>query len=231
MSMNSNIQPFGSGIVRAAGSFERRRMGYSSTMERPSTTALAIWVTVQLAALGLSAMRVMFWAHEPQDSEQFALCLMLATQVGLAALIFPALLNNAVSLVGALVSGFAMAELASFLANAGSQSLIAAAVYVSLWLVSLSLVAQVLRSQRSKLLSSGVAVLIALGGVILVYLREEFGNGGSSMPQSARAIFGPIMGAISLTIPENTHAGIWTEMGILLVAAALIHLVFKKRSA
>jgi hypothetical protein len=198
-------------------------------MEKPSTTALAIWVTAQLAVLGLSSMRVMFWAREPQDSEQFALCLMLATQVGLAALIFPVLLNNAISLVGALVSGFTMAALASFLSSAGSHALIAGTVYVGLWLVALSLVAQSLRCQRVRLLASGAAALLALGGPLLVYLREEFVNGGPSMSQTTRALFGPVMGGISLTIPDRTGIGVWAEMGILLLGAALAHLTLKKR--
>jgi hypothetical protein len=222
MSTNPNIHSFRTLADRPTGNFRPSRVGSSST------TALAIWVTVQLAALGFSSLRVMLWAREPLNSEQFALSLMLAVQIGLSAMIFPTLVSDSISLGAAILSASAMGELASFLAS--GESFVAGAIYVAIWLIALSLVARSLRDPREQLIAAAAAALFALGGPILVYLREEFANGRASLPQSSTAAFGPIFGALSLKNPNDGSRVAWIELGIFFVLALVFCLMRSKGS-
>jgi hypothetical protein len=190
-----------------------------SGINGPVAAALAVWLGVQVAALGLSALRVRFWARSPLAGEQLGLFVMLAAQVGTASLLFPLLLNNLRSTLIAVATAWPFAELAAFLADVRGSRWIAGEVYVSVWLVTLYLWSGVLRNSWARLFATAVAAMLSLGGPVLWYLHSEFGNGGQITSESP-AWFGPIAGAISLTIPDSIdHA--WKLPAMLFASGAI----------
>jgi hypothetical protein len=191
-----------------------------SGMNGPVAAALAVWLGVQVTALGLSALRVRFWARSPLAGEQLGLFVMLAAQVAAASLLFPVLLQNRRSAIIAMLTAWPFAELAAFLADAPRNRWIAGEFYVSVWLVTLYLWAGVLRISWQRLMATAVAAVLSLGGPMLWYLHSEFGNGGQTASESP-ASFGPIAGAISLSIPDSmNHA--WKLPAILFASGALV---------
>jgi hypothetical protein len=176
----------------------------NSRINGPVAAALAVWLGVQVTALGLSALQVRFWARSPLAGEQLGLFFMLAAQVAAASLLFPLLLNNLRSTLIAVVTAWPFAELAAFLADVRESRWIVGEVYVSIWLVTLYLWSGVLRNSWSRLLATALAAMLSLGGPMLWYLHSEFGNGGQTVSESP-ASFGPIAGAISLSIPDSMN--------------------------
>jgi hypothetical protein len=176
--------------------------------------ALAAWLGVQVLALGLGAGRVMLWARSPGAGEQLSLFIMLAVQIGVSSLLFPLLLANWRVALIAVVTAWPFAELAGFLADASGREWMGGELYVSIWLVSLYLWAKILRDSWGAVFGAAVAGLVSLGGPVLWYLRSEFGNGGR-MDFGGSAMFGPIMGAFSLIIPESGMKG-WAFLSVFL---------------
>ncbi|MGD0463584.1 MAG: hypothetical protein ABSB74_13950 [Tepidisphaeraceae bacterium] len=188
----------------------------------PVAAALAMWLGVQVGALGLCAMRVMFWARSPRAGEQLGLIVMLATQIAAASLLFPLLLQNRRSTVIAVVTGWPFAELAAFLADAQRRQWMASEVYVSVWLVTLHLWAGFVRHSWARLFAMAVAAMLSLGGPLLWYLRSEFGE---SVATGGLAIFGPITGALSLVVPDSSIRGAWAMLALLFAGGAIACIV------
>jgi hypothetical protein len=191
--------------------------------------AVGIWLIVQLAALGVSAIRFMFWARSPAAGEQMGLNVMLMVQIGAAALLFPVLLQDLRCAIIAVVTAWPLAQLAGFLADASSGRWIEGELYVSLWLVTLHLWAAALRHSWGKLFAMGMAAALSLGGPVLWYLRSEFGNGGQSAGGPS-AFYGPIAGVVSLAIPRLRMSA-WIVQIILFSAGAIAWTVRRMHSA
>ena len=190
-----------------------------SRINGPVAAALATWLGVQVAALGLCAMRVMFWARSPQAAEQLGLFVMLSAQVAAASLLFPLLLQNHRSTMIAVVTAWPFAELAAFLADAQRSQWKAGELYVSVWLMTLYLWAGVLRNSWARLFAMAVAAMLSLGGPLLWYLRGEFGDGGQIVTGSLFT-FGPIGGAISLLTP-NSLGSAWVMPAIIFLSGVI----------
>jgi hypothetical protein len=189
-------------------------------IDRPAAAGLAVWLSVQLAAIGISAARVALWARAPLATEQLALILMLATQVGASALIFPHLLGTRGATILAVASGWPMALLAAQLADAPFPILLRAELYVTIWLISLHFWNRALPSPSAKLLATAIAAMISLGAPMLWYLRMEFSNDSSQSASDPLAAFGPISGVISQTFP-GFHFESWIELTIIFCIGAL----------
>lgn len=191
-----------------------------SEIDRSSAAAIVIWLTVQLAALGICAQRAALWARAPQATEQLALIVMLAVQIGTSALIFPHLLGTARATILAVASGWPMALLAAEMSDASCAVLIRSETYVSIWLVSLHLYTRALPTPRAKLLASAVAALISIGGPVLWYLRMEFSIDGPQPGLDSLPAFGPISGAISQTVARINYES-WIELATIFCIGAL----------
>jgi hypothetical protein len=188
--------------------------------DRPAAAGLAVWLSVQLAAIGISAARVTLWARAPQATEQLALVLTLATQIGASALIFPHLLGTRGATALAIASGWPMALLAAQLADAPFSILIRGELYVSIWLISLHLWTRALPSPSAKLLATAIAAMISLGAPVLCYLRMEFSNDFSQSASDPLPAFGPISGVISQNFPRFRFES-WIELTIIFCTGAI----------
>ncbi len=183
-------------------------------IDRPAAAGLAVWLCVQLAAIAISTARIALWARAPQATEQLALAVMLAAQIGASALIFPHLLGTRGTTILAIASGWPMALLASQLADAPFPTLLRAEFYVSIWLISLHLWTRPLPSPSARLLATAIAAMISLGGPVFWYLRMEFSNDGQQSGFDSFPAFGPLSGAISQTFAEFRFES-WIELTII----------------
>ena len=208
--------------------------GYAATMTASSATekpvsaepygiALVIWLTLQICALAISAGRVMLWSHGPRAGEQIALAEMLAAQIIAASVLLPLLRGRRTVLI-LIVTAWPMAQLASFLADAGTHRLIFGQTYVCLWLMIVHVWSRLISSPPGRLYASAIAMLLSLGGAVLCYLSIDFAEEAPqhmvSLPAHA---FGPIMGVIAQTLPEQAlwpqgHWIAWCELALLLLA-------------
>jgi hypothetical protein len=188
-------------------------------IDRPAATGLAVWLCVQLAAIGISAARIALWARAPQATERLALVLMVASQIGASSLIFPHLLGTRGATILAIASGWPMALLAAQLADAPFSILVRAELYVSIWMISLHFWTRALPSPSAKLLGTAIASTISLGGPVLWYLRMEFSNDSSQYASDSLPAFGPISGVISQTFPRFRFEN-WIELTIILCIGA-----------
>jgi hypothetical protein len=190
-----------------------------SEIDRSSAAGLVIWLTIQLAALGMCAARTTLWARAPQATEQLALVVMLAVQIGTSALIFPHLLGTARATLLAVASGWPMALLAAQMSDASWAVLFRSEIYVSFWLISLHLWTQALPAPRAKLLATTIAATLSLGGPVLWYLRMEFSNDGQQPGSDSFPAFGPLAGAISQTFARFNFQS-WIELTIIFCIGA-----------
>ncbi len=168
-----------------------------------------------LARWGCARCDSYFGRALPHASEQLALCALLATQVAASALLFPLLLQNLSSTVFAITTAWPLAQLAAFLADAPLHQWLAAEFYVSSWLIALHLWSRVLQNSWAKVFGVTIAAMLSLGGPLLWYLRLEFSDGSGR----GFAMFGPIAGAISLSMTGASHATVWGFVLILILGA------------
>ena len=191
---------------------------------------LVIWLAVQVCALAVSAARIRLWASAPQASEQLALAVLLAAQIGSASLLMPRLLASGRSTLIAIVTAWPLGELASFLADQPLARFIAAQAYVSVCLLGLYCWTRVIRRPTAQLYASALAIMASAGGAVLWYLHLEFATGVGGMQWSSASLFGPVLGAISLLCPGNVTWRPWVIPGGIL-ASALICVFVRGRLA
>lgn len=192
----------------------------------PYGIALVIWLSLQLFALVLSAGRVMLWSRSPRPSEQLALAVMLIAQIVAGALLLPLLRGRRTFLI-LMATGWPMAQLAGFLADAPLYRLAAGEVYVSVWLVVVHLWSRLIASPPGRLYASSIGVLLCLGGPVLCYLSVDFAEEAPHVVSLPAGAFGPTMGAISQILPQQILYGQslaaqgrwlgWSELALLLL--------------
>lgn len=193
--------------------------------EHLSGFALTGWLIAQIAALGAAAARVPVWARAPAAGEELALFYMLAVQTATVSFLFPILLIDFRWTLLAIVTAWPMAQLAGYLSDSSALPLVLGELYVSAWIVALSLWSPMLHTKWLQLLGAALASMIALGGPILLYLRLEFGGGAIE----STALFGPICGALSQIIPDASKSA-WMIPATPIILAAIIFWKSKWRS-
>jgi hypothetical protein len=191
-----------------------------SQIDRPTAIGILLWLALQLAALGISAARIPFWARAPQAVEQDALVVMLAIQIGVSALIFPHILGTAGSTMLSIGSAWVMGLLASHLSDAFTTALVRSETYVTVWLLSLHLWNRALPSPGAKLIGAAIAGIITIGGPVLWYLGADFERSTGQFAADSIPNFGPLCGVLSQTFPQPNH-GSWLELIIIFTCGAL----------
>jgi hypothetical protein len=187
---------------------------------RRGAAAFAVWLILQLIALGNCTYRVRLWARAPAAVEQSALVVMLAVQIATSSMLFPYLLSSGRLAILSLVTAWPLGQLAACLSDASFGALLCGEAYVCVWLAALFLLTRTLRNDASRRLAVAIATLFCLGGPVLFYLRMDFGNDPQFTPQHGIALFGPVMGAVSQTFPNRPIVP-WTTPILFLIAAAL----------
>jgi hypothetical protein len=201
-------------------------------MNNASAAGIAIWLTMQLAALAIAVGRVALWARAPQDGEQLALPIMIAFQVATSALIFPHLLSNLRATTLAVASAWTMGSLAMFLADAPFTALVRGELYVSVWLIALHIWSRVLPTPGLRLLGTAVTAMLSLGGPVLWYLRNDFHQSGEAFQFQSITSFGPLPAAIFQTF-SHVNTGSWLQLIVfsLCGASAFTFPFIKSRSS
>jgi hypothetical protein len=183
---------------------------------------LFAWLALQMLALLAGGFRVPLSARFPAPEEQMALHEMLVVQVVGSALLFPTLFPTLATGILAVAAVPVMTLLAAILASrAPDRTLLAVAVYTSLWVAGLAVWAQLLRTTRAKLGGVAVATLLALGGGMLAYLNREFGAPTEPFDWSARGWLGPLVAGMSLLESGAGTGTAWAFLGSFLAAAVL----------
>lgn len=161
-----------------------------------------IWAIVQLGALGVAAARIPLTARYSATGEQWAVEVMLVTQVGLSSMIFPQLLRGWRSTGVSIGISWVFMELAAFLTDYSFPNVACGEAFVTIWIFTLAIWNQALSSERSKSFAAAVATTMSFGGVGVSYLLHEFGSNDLAINWQREGAFGPVMGGISAMRPD-----------------------------
>ena len=197
-------------------------------IDRSPAAPLFCWLVIQLLALSLGALRVPLSAGFPPPGEQFALHILLVTQIVASALLFPFLLRDAKTSVMVVLTIAPFVQLASYLSMVGVARAALAAGYVAAWLATLALWRAILRTRGAQMRGVACALALSIGAAILWYVRAE---GGSAAPidWSRDGLFGPILGALVQVEAQSSPSNIWIALAVLLIASAVMRLAARKR--
>jgi hypothetical protein len=180
-------------------------------------TAILPWLLIQLAALAAGAFGLPVYAHHPLPREALAVQEMLAVQIGATALLFPLLLPNGPTALAAIVLTWPFIQLAGLLSVTPQANLGMTTLYVSLWMAGLFGCSRLLRKKEAMLIGVCLTTLFTFGGVIAWYLHLEAMTGGGNIAQSA--MFGPLLGALSVVGGIGVQLWPWVEAGLPLIIA------------
>ena len=154
------------------------KIGHGHTIDDarrgPHVLPLICWCLVQLAALCVAALRVPLAAKYPDPPELLAVHVMTVTQITAAALLFPDLLADWQTALAVIAAAWPFAALAAALAALSLHRVAPAEMYVTGWLIGLSLWRGVLRGPRASAHGIAVASAATIGGAIVWYLAIEF---------------------------------------------------------
>jgi hypothetical protein len=188
--------------------------------ESTSIVAFAVWIAIQLMALGLSASRVALSARYPADGERLSLAVMLVAQTGATALLFPILLKSMRWTFAAILIAWPMGQIASLLADESIAHFVLSEAYVSIWMLTLFIWTRALQALSACLYATAIAALITIGGPVLWYLRGEFVHESSVIDWKTAGALGPMMGALSQNFSPRPISA-WGMLAILLLCGAL----------
>jgi hypothetical protein len=136
---------------------------------------LALWLTIQLAVLIVSAARVPLWARFERPGEDLALDVMFITQICAAALSAPIVAGTWRRAAATILTSALSLQLAAMLAAADIAHTALAAAYVACWLFSLTLWIRALRCSRTgEALVVAIGSVLTIGGIVLLYAQREF---------------------------------------------------------
>lgn len=181
--------------------------------------ALAVWLSGQVAALGLGSGGVAMSARWPLPGSSMALHVMLAGQMILASLIFPWLLRDGRAAAVAIASAWPMLILSAIVAEQPSASSLAAGAMLTLWLTTLAIWSSILRFNHSQSIGALLVTLIVVGDAAVTYLSREF------TPRALSA--GPLSGVMHQI--DNPWSNVQGWMGILAVLLAGLIATFLRR--
>ena len=145
----------------------------SPSIRSISAPALALWLLIQLACLALAVLHVPLAASYP-PGERLAMEVLLAGQVGSAAILSPMLCRTAGTALLAGASVWPTLLLAGALQMKPLSSSVLAAIVVTCWLGMLWVWSGNF-SRAGRAVVAAAAFLIATGPPLLGYLKSEFG--------------------------------------------------------
>lgn len=197
---------------------------------RPSspTLPLLLWFLIQLTPLVLAAAGVPLatgTAGYPQPAEQVALHLMVATQIAASAVLFPVLLRTAPLGLMVIVTAWPFQLAAGYLAAQSAAEVLPLSLFVSSWLIGLTLWRATLITGPLRRLGTALASGLTLGGAALWYLAAEFGPPPSPTDLPPPAHFGPLAAGLALiptSLADTTPPPAWHSPAVWAWPAVLI---------
>ncbi len=187
--------------------------------------ALIVWLLIQLLALSFAALRVPLWARSAAPGDALAIDVMLITQIGAAALLFPALLVNCRTTATLVLVSIPFVEMAGLLAGVLRWRMTLASVLVVAWLVALWLCVPLLRRSRAgPLIGVAIAASITLGGPLLLYLQLESSPEAVFQWNSA-SLFGPAMGALALIHSPTLLHRVWLPISAGILTGIILRVI------
>ena len=131
----------------------------------PSGTALVLllWLAIQLLALLTAALRVPLSGGYPRPAERLAIDLMLVAQITASAMLLPILLRGWRLWLMVVLTSWPFVQMAGFLSATPWTRVLAAGIYLSVWLTGLAAWNVVLRSRKSRMAGVAIAMLWAWG--------------------------------------------------------------------
>ena len=196
------------------------------TKEKSPAVPLFLWLVLQLLALSLAVFRVPLSARFPPPGEQFAIHIMLVTQVAGSALLFPFLLRDVKTSAMVILSIAPFIQLSSYLSTVPVSHAALAALYVAVWLLTLAIWRVILDSRIREMLGVACASALSLGGAMIWYVRTE-AREPAPIDWSHDALFGPTVGAISQL--HAAPASAWIAITTLLALSAVVFAITRKR--
>lgn len=140
------------------------------------TGPLLMWLLVQLLALLVAAFRVPLAAGYRQPGDLLAAHVMVVAQVTIAALVFPYLMRSGPAAIAVVCSAWPLVVIAGVLSGTPTAGIVAAAGYVTAWLLALGALNAAL-PERFRPLGVATVTLLSVGVLIVLYLDVEFGGG------------------------------------------------------
>src|SRR5688572_30646216 len=141
--------------------------------EKSPAGPLFLWLVLQLLALSLAVFRVPLSARFPPPGEQFAIHIMLITQVAASALLFPFLMRDVKTSAMVILSIAPFVQLSSYLSSVTISRAAPSALYVAVWLLTLAIWRAILDSRSREMLGVACASALSLGGAMIWYVRAE----------------------------------------------------------
>ncbi|CAN5350262.1 hypothetical protein BH09PLA1_BH09PLA1_37540 [soil metagenome] len=188
--------------------------------------AIAVWLLIQLVAVGLIVARVKLWIGCGDDAT--ALALMLITQLTAATLLLPTLLPNWRTGVCVALCAVPFLQIAGVIAASDTPRIARAVIALTLWLITLSACTAIAHRSVGRAAIHALLVCISVGDMLLYYLRSGFFFEGDSIDI---AWFGPIIAAITLERAESSPAAIqqaWIQLIVLATISGAALLVKRK---
>jgi hypothetical protein len=187
---------------------------------RSPAAPLFLWLVIQLLALSLGVFRVPLAARIVHP-EQFAIHVMLITQVIATAMLFPLILRDATTAAMAILAIAPFVQLTSYVSDIPLTRAAIAGAYVAVWMLALAMCKPLLRTRRSEMLGIACTAALSIGGVIVWYVRAEETRSGQ-IDWTNDALFGPILGVIAqLHAPTSAALTAWGWPVVILVACAI----------
>jgi len=140
-----------------------------------SPLGVLLWVAVNLGCLLLGLLHVPLAAAYPSSATTLLPELLLAGQIGFAALLAPLIARSAATTAVAAAAAWPALLLAGGLAARTTTAITASALVVTAWLLTIYFWTMCLRSSTSRQVVSAVAVALSVGPAVLEYLVIEFG--------------------------------------------------------
>lgn len=187
-----------------------------SDATRSPAAPLFCWLVIQLFALSLAVFRVPLAARFPLPGEQFAIHIMLTTQIVASAMLFPLLLRDVTTSAMVLLTMLPFIQLAGYLSATPMSRVALAAAYLATWLATLFTWRVFFRARAAVMFSVAVAVAWSVGMAIVWYVMAESREHGG-MDWKTDSLFGPILGAIAQVEASNIIGESWTGSFILLL--------------
>jgi hypothetical protein len=189
----------------------------SSNNAEVSASSVAIWLAIQLLAIGLILARVRLWIRGGDDAD--ALSMTVIAQIVGASIFAPVLMRNIRTAICVTLGMLPFIQIAGIIAAADTRQIAATAAAVMLWVISLGMAIATSRAMIVRAMIHAIANCISVGGVIVFYLRAEFAGQSSG---ADFACFGPIASAVTLARRDRSTA----DVARAWIALAIVALVF-----
>jgi hypothetical protein len=201
----------------------------SSEADRSPAAPLFSWLVIQVLALSVAVFRLPLSARFPLPGEQFAIHIMLATQVIASAMLFPFLMRDVATSAMVILAIVPFVQLASYLSDVSVSRAGLAALFVATWMSSLAFWRLMLPTHRRAMLGVACAVALSVGGAILWYVHAE-SREVAMIDWPRDALFGPVLGVVAQIEATPPPVASWVETLALLGVGAIIFAATRKRA-